>query len=40
VFGVIVLLVALVFAPRRMDTAIIVAACVGTGVLVGHWWVQ
>jgi apolipoprotein N-acyltransferase len=40
VFVAIVLLVAFVFAPRHMDTAIIVAACVGAGVLVGHWWVQ
>lgn len=39
VFGVILVLVAFVFVPRHMFGAIIVTACVGTGIAVGHWWV-
>jgi len=37
-FAVLVLLVVFVFAPRHMEGAVIAAAIVGTGVLVGHWW--
>lgn len=37
-FVVLLLLTAFVFAPRHMEGAIIAAAIVGTGVVVGHWW--
>lgn len=38
VFVVLILLTAFVFAPRHMEGAMIAAAIVGTGVVVGHWW--
>ena len=38
VFAVLALLVVFVFAPRHMEGAILGAAIVGAGVLVGHWW--
>ena len=37
-FVVLLLLTALVFAPRHMEGAMIASAIVGTGVVVGHWW--
>lgn len=39
VFVVLLLLVVFVLAPRHMDGAMIAAGAVGTGVLIGHWWV-
>jgi hypothetical protein len=39
VFVVLLLLTAFVFAPRHMEEAMIAAAIIGTGVVVGHWWV-
>jgi hypothetical protein len=39
VFVVLLALVEFVFIPRHELGAMIAAAIVGTGVLVGHWWV-
>jgi hypothetical protein len=39
VFVVLLALVAFVFIPRHELGATIAAAIVGTGVLIGHWWV-
>lgn len=38
VFMAAVALEALVFAPRHMFGAMIAAAIVATGAVIGHWW--
>lgn len=38
VFVALLLLVELVFVPRQMFGAMLAAAIVGSGVVVGHWW--
>jgi len=35
---VLVTLIAFVFAPRGNFDAMVIAAVVGAGVAVGHWW--
>jgi hypothetical protein len=38
-FVVLLVLVETVFVPRHELGAVIAAAIVGTGLVIGHWWV-